>query len=100
MLYNIRPILYHTYSTLTSKHQTLTFSKISLRVWAVILERYNPFFKLVIFPCFRTNPYTIMCVLTIGPFSHFGNKLKTHGKTLIEYLFFAVFSDTGFLCLS
>ena len=34
-------ILYHTYSTLTSKQQVLFFSKISLRVWAANFKRYS-----------------------------------------------------------
>ena len=46
ILYVGYSIPYHTYSLLTSKHKTLTFSKISLRVWAVIFERCNPFSNL------------------------------------------------------
>ena len=41
---------------------------ISLRVWAAIFKRYSPFFELVIFLCFRPNPYTRMRVSTIRVF--------------------------------
>ena len=44
-----------------------------------------PFFRgHVCFSCFRPNPYTRMCVSTIGSYSFFGKKVKTHGKTHVE----------------
>ena len=63
------------------------------------------FFELVISLCFQPNPYTRMCVSTIGSFSLLRNKMKDHGKTLVEFCFFFwVLSDlylsVYFNCLS
>ena len=40
----------------------------------------EPLFELDIFPCFRLNPYTRMCVLTIESLSLFREIVKRHGK--------------------
>ena len=40
--------------------------------------------QLVICPVFRPNPYTRMCVSTIGSYSTFAKNVKTHGKSLVE----------------
>ena len=42
--------------------------QISLRVWAAIFESCSLFLELVLFPCFRPNPDTRMCVSTLGSF--------------------------------
>ena len=34
--------------------------------------------------CLRPNPYTRMCVSTIGPFSLVDKIMKNHGKTQVE----------------
>ena len=41
----------------------------------------------MICPCFEPNPYTRMCVSTLGSSSTFGNKVKKHGKSLVKAWF-------------
>ena len=50
---------------------------------AAIFETYSPFFELVICPCFRLNPYTRMCVSTLGSCSLFVKKVNKYGNTLV-----------------
>ena len=45
------------------------------------------FFELVNFPCFQPNPYTRMCVLTVGSFNCFGKQMQYHEKTIVECCF-------------
>ena len=85
MSFNIVSIQYYS---LNIKYKL--FRKISLRTWAAIFKRYNPFFEIVMFPCFRPTPYTSMCVLTIGSFSLFRKIVKTHGKAPVESWFFGI----------
>ena len=84
ILYHIWPILYHTYSTLTSKYQIPTFTKNQPSSLGCYFWEIEPFFELVMFQCFRPNPYTRMGVLTIGAFSFFCKIVKTHCKTKVE----------------
>ena len=92
-------ILYATYSILTSRYQIPTFPKNQPSSLGCYFSEKEPFFELVIFPCFRPNPYTRMCVSTIGSFSLVRKKMKTHGETPVESCFVFVFSAFGFLCL-
>ena len=46
--------------------------------------RYTFFREHVFFSCFRPNPYTRMCVSTIGWYSTFGKNMKKHSKSPVE----------------
>ena len=45
------------------------------------VQEGNLFFKLDLFPQFRPNPYTRMCVLTIGSLSRFRKIVTNHCNT-------------------
>ena len=49
-------------------------------------ERYS-FFEIVIFLCFRPNPYTRMCVFSKDHFDVTCKKVTKHCKALVEFWF-------------
>ena len=50
-------MLYATHSILTSNYQIASFPKNQPPSLGRFLQKYSNFFELVIFPCFRPNPY-------------------------------------------
>ena len=70
------------------KYQMKTFPKNQPSNLGCYFWQKHSFFELVIFQCFLPNPYTRMCVSTIGSFSLFRKKWKI----IVNYK-----SDLGFL---
>ena len=81
----------------------------TLHLWIVVFIRFSTYFEksaftsgllflrdralfsiLSAFLFFRPNPYTRMCVSTIGSFSRFGQLVNTYGQTLVESCFLLV----------
>ena len=44
------------------------FEKSAFEPGLLSFEKHNPFYELVVFPCFLPNPCTRMCVSTMGFF--------------------------------
>ena len=84
------PILYHTYLIFTILQSTpfFCFFKPTCIFRLLFLRDSSSFFELVIFPRFRLNPYTRMCVSSIGSSSTFCKNVKSHRKSQVESLFF------------
>ena len=68
---------------LTFLHHICFVWKNRLSFEAAVL-RYRTFSEHAFFCCFRPNPYTRMCVSTIGSYSFFCKIVKTHGKSQVE----------------
>ena len=53
----------------------------------LFLKRISRFLEPVIFPLFRSDPYTRMCVSTLGSSSTFGKQMNNHSKSQVESWF-------------
>ena len=62
------------YSLNTKYTKSFFFEKSAFEPGLLFLRERGLFFELVIFPQFLPNPYTRMCVSTIGSFSLFRKK--------------------------
>ena len=90
-------ILYAIYLILTSKYQITTFEKSAFEPGLFFFQETHIVFELVIFPYFLPNPYTIMCVLTIGSSSLFRKIVRTHGQLQLRSWFFGCYLISDFL---
>ena len=78
-------MFYHIYLILTFLNHIYTFLKnhtLSFRL--LFFERYTFCRKLAVFSGFRLNPYTRICVSTIGSYSTFCTQMQSHGKSPVE----------------
>ena len=57
---------------------------------ALLFVRDIVFSELVIFPCFRPNPYTRMGVLSVRSFNLFCGNVGNHCKTQFDFWFWGL----------
>ena len=85
ILYVKYSILYHIYSILTHfNHISTHFKNPPLSFRLLFLRDVGLLEEHVFFLRFRPNPYTIMCLSTIGSYFTFSKKHEICGKSQIE----------------